>query len=92
MVRQVEVNGQIIDLDAPLEPGRGLPTFEVWTNHKPLVGIFSKNTRMQEKIMEYTPVVKWVPGKKHYYIADALSRSPMFDTNTIIPLPATTKA
>ena len=30
--------------------------------------------------MEYTPEVKWVPGKTHY-IADALSRSPMFDTN-----------
>ena len=36
--------------------------------------------RIREKIMEYTPVVKWVPGKTHY-IADALSRSPMFDTN-----------
>ena len=30
--------------------------------------------------MEYTPEVKWVPGETHY-IADALSRSPMFDTN-----------
>ena len=68
---------------------RGLPTFEVWTDHKPLVGIFTKNMcylkntrlmRMREKIMEYTPVVKSVPGKTHY-IADALSRSPMFDTN-----------
>ena len=36
--------------------------------------------RMREKIMEYTPVVKWVPGKTHY-IAEALSRSPMLDTN-----------
>ena len=53
------------------------------------MGIFSKNIcdlenprlmGMREKIMEYTPVVKWVPGKTHY-IADALSRSPMFDTN-----------
>ena len=67
----------------------GLETFEVWTDHKPLVGIFQKsicnldNPRlmwMREKIMEYTPEVKWVPGKTHY-IADALSRSPMFDTN-----------
>ena len=67
---------------------RGLPTFEVWTN-KPLVGIFSKNIcdvenprlmRMRENIMEYTPMVKWVPGKT-LYIADALSRLPMFDTN-----------
>ena len=47
---------------------RGLPTFEVWTDHNPLVGIFAKNIcdlenprlmRMREKIMEYTPVVKW---------------------------------
>ena len=30
--------------------------------------------------MEYTPEVKWVPGKNHY-IANALSRSPLFDTN-----------
>ena len=68
---------------------RGLPTFEVWTDHKPLVGIFSKNIcnlenprlmRMREEILEYTSIVKWVPGKTHY-IADALSRSPMFDTN-----------
>ena len=68
---------------------RRLPTFEVWTDHKPLVRIFAKNIcdldnarlmRMREKTMEYTPVVKWVPGKAHY-IADALSRSPMFDTN-----------
>ena len=36
--------------------------------------------RVREKIMEYTPIVKWVPGKTHY-IADALSRSLMFDTN-----------
>ena len=68
---------------------RGLPTFEVWTDHKPLVGIFSKNIcdlenprlmRMREKMMEYSPEVKWVPGKTHY-IADALSRSPLFEAN-----------
>ena len=68
---------------------RGLSTFEQWTDHKTLVGIFAKNIcdlenprlkQMREKIMEYTTIVKWVPGKSHY-IADALSRSPMFDTN-----------
>ena len=68
---------------------RGLETFKVWTDHKPLVGIFQKSIcdldnpclmRMREKIMEYTPEVKLVP-EKTYYIADALSRSPMFDTN-----------
>ena len=36
--------------------------------------------RMREKVMQYTPEVKRVLGKTHY-IADALSRSPMFDTN-----------
>ena len=66
---------------------RELPT---WTDHKPMVGIFAENIcdlknprlmRMREKIMEYyTPIVKWVSGKTHY-IADGLSRSPMFDTN-----------
>ena len=68
---------------------RGLETFEAWTDPKPLVGIFQKSIcnlnnpqlmRMREKIMEYTPDVKWVPGKTHY-IANALSRSPIFDTN-----------
>ena len=68
---------------------RGLETFEVWIDHKPLVGIFQKSIcdldnprlmRMRVKIMEYTPEVKWVPGKTHY-IADALSRLPMFNTN-----------
>ena len=68
---------------------RGLENFEVWTDHKPLVGIFQKSIcnldnprlmRMREKIMECTPDVKWVPGKTHY-VANALSKSPMFDTN-----------
>ena len=36
--------------------------------------------RMREKVMEYTPEVKWVRSKTHN-ITDALSRSPMFDTN-----------
>ena len=36
--------------------------------------------RMREKITEYTPEVKLVPGKTHY-IADALKRSPLLDTN-----------
>ena len=35
---------------------------------------------MTENIMEYTPQVKWIQCKTHY-IADALSRPPMFDTN-----------
>ena len=51
-----------------------------------LVGVFSKglndldNPRLmgfREKIMLYNFTVKWVPGKTHY-IADALSRAPVF--------------
>ena len=65
---------------------RGLPHFEIWTDHKPLVGIFSKGLndldnprlmRFREKIMFYNFSVKWVPGKTHY-IADSLSFSPVF--------------
>ena len=66
---------------------RGLPTFQVWTDPKLLIGIFQKSMcdldnprlkRMRENIMEYTPEVKWVPGKIDY-IADTLSRNPLFD-------------
>ena len=65
---------------------RGLPTFDVLTDHRPLVGIFRKQLsmlennrlmRMREKIIEFTFEVKWVEGKTHY-IADALSRAPVF--------------
>ena len=33
--------------------------------------------RMREKILPYSFTVTWVPGKTHY-IADALSRHPVF--------------
>ena len=65
---------------------RGLPHFEIWTDHKPLVGVFSKGLnnldnprlmRFRGKIMFYNFTVKWVPGKTHY-IADVLSRAPVF--------------
>ena len=61
---------------------RGLPTFDVLTDHRPLVEIFRKQLsmlennrlmRMREKIIEFTFEVSWVEGKTHY-IADALSR------------------
>ena len=61
---------------------QGLPHFEIWTDHKPLVGIFSKGLnnldnprlmRFREKIMFYNFSVKLVPGITHY-IADAISR------------------
>ena len=60
--------------------------FKVYTDHKPLEGVFRKdaqdvvNTRLQrlrEKLMPYKFQVQWVPGK-HHYIADALSRAPLF--------------
>ena len=65
---------------------RGLPAFDVLTDHRSLVGVFRKQLsqlenarlmRMREKIQEFTFEVKWVQGKTHY-IADALSRAPVF--------------
>ena len=66
---------------------KGLEKFEVLTDHRPLVGIFNKQLnaieksrlmRMREKLTEYSFEVKWVEGKSHY-IADALSRAPVFE-------------
>ena len=60
--------------------------FTVITDHRPLVGCFDKglfqaeNPRIQrimEKTAGYTFNVEWVPGKNHY-IADCLSRNPVF--------------
>jgi hypothetical protein len=60
--------------------------FEVVTDHKPLLGTFSKplddigNVRLRryrEKLAGYSFTVRWVEGKTHY-IADALSRHPVF--------------
>ena len=66
---------------------KGLPHFSVLTDHKPLEGIFTKTMyelsnprlrrRIREKVSGYTFSVKWVAGKTHY-IADALSRAPLF--------------
>ena len=56
------------------------------TDHRPLVGVFRKQLsllenarlmRMREKIQEFTFEIKWVQEKTNY-IADALSRSPVF--------------
>ena len=64
----------------------GLPRFTVYTDHRPLEGVFNKDLfslasprlqRMREKVAKYTFDVNWVPGKTHY-IADALSRAPLF--------------
>ena len=65
---------------------KGLPTFRVLTDHRPLEGIFKKDffdlpsptlQRMREKIAMYNFTVQWTPGKTHL-IADALSRAPLF--------------
>ena len=64
----------------------GVPKFEVWTDHRPLVGAFGKHLhtmtnqrlmRMREKVTSYNFKVIWTPGKNHH-IADALSRAPVF--------------
>ena len=76
---------------------RGLPTFQVWTDHRPLLGIFKqcltqidnpRLLRMREKLMPYCFTTKWVPGKDHK-IADALSRFPVFSPDASIDVPVT---
>ena len=66
---------------------KGADSFTVATDHRPLQGIFKKDLseipnprlqRIREKLVEYNMTVKWVPGKSHY-IADTLSRAPLFD-------------
>jgi len=61
--------------------------FSVLTDHRPLLGLFNKNLgdvenrrlqRIREKIVDFTFELKWVAGKTHQ-IADALSRSPIFE-------------
>ena len=78
---------------------RGLPHFEILTDHKPPVGVFSKGLndldnprlmRFREKIMFYNFTVKWVPGKTHY-IADALSRAPVSSATELDKDPRDTK-
>ena len=65
---------------------RGLPLFTIYTDHRPLQGVFQKDIfdlasprlqRLREKITMYSFQVCWVPGKTHL-IADALSRAPLF--------------
>ena len=65
----------------------GMPAFVVVTDHKPLHGLFKRRIdemtnprllRMREKMVCFSFEVDWVAGKLHH-IADALSRSPVFD-------------
>ena len=69
---------------------KGSENFTVATDHRPLEGIFRKdlfeipNPRLQwirVKLVEFNITVKWVPGKSHF-IADALSRAPLFSPPT----------
>jgi len=60
--------------------------FHVVTDHRPLLGTFSKDLatvsnprllRYREKLQAYTFTISWTAGKVHH-MADALSRAPVF--------------
>ena len=64
-----------------------MPHFEVWSDHRPLEGVFKKDmdatmnhrlATIREKLASFNFTVHHIPGKKNV-IADALSRAPMFD-------------
>ena len=70
---------------------QGIPSFSVFTDHKPLVGLMEKpleeilNPRLQrfrEKLMPFNLTISWAEGKSHM-IADALSRAPVADSASI---------
>ena len=62
--------------------------FEIITDHQPLIGIMNGSNldaiqnawihRLMSKLVEYRFKVSWTPGKTQC-IADALSRSPVFE-------------
>ena len=58
---------------------RGLPHFDIWIDHRPLVGIFDKALAALEnaRLMRMREKIPWVAGKTHF-IADVLSRYPVF--------------
>ena len=65
---------------------RGLPSFNIYMDHRPLQGVFQKDIfdlasprlqHLREKIAMYSFQVCCVPGKTHF-IADALSRALIF--------------
>ena len=57
---------------------KGLPSFTVATDHRPLVSTFNKNLAdLREKVSAYCFDVVYIPGKSHN-IADTLSRAPIF--------------
>ena len=53
---------------------RGLPTFDVLTDHRPSMLENNRLMCMREKIIEFTSEVSWGEGKTHY-IAEALPLS-----------------
>ena len=64
----------------------GMAHFEVHTDHRPLQGVFKQGLQevasprcraLREKVAAFSFTVKYVQGKSHY-IADALSRYPLW--------------
>ena len=65
---------------------RGLPLFTLYTDYRPLHGVFQKDIfdlasprlqRLREKVAMFSFQVCWVLGKTHL-IADALFQAPLF--------------
>ena len=74
--------------------------FKVLTDHRPLVGTFEKPLtdivnnrllRIRLKLTDYRFLVEWTPGKTHF-IADALSRAPVFEPDLVTVLARTVLA
>ena len=65
---------------------KGMPSFKIKTDHKPLLGVFEKSLscltnsrliRYREKLVDYAFELEWAAGKTHL-VADCLSRNPVF--------------
>ena len=72
---------------------RGCPEVKVMTDHKPLKGIWEHELadvtnprllRLRLKTLQYNLKIEWTEGKTHY-IADALSRYPVFEPEAGCP-------